>query len=544
MRGGLADFLVSSSTHRLTGAVNWDQVRALVEAQLTLDLRHPKTGAARFSRAAMTVVSYGVSSLILAVSLLPHAAHTETVLFVGLSFATVLACFAVVGTYDDLMGRPRDHAWALTLPATEATHYVARLVNIGLFAGVVGVSTALPLAVLVGWHSGVAVALAAGGLFVAMVFGVVFAALAGIWGLTLALPPRALKPVLGAGRALLVGALVVGYQWIGTQSDLVVDAAWWPPSWVLGGLWLGSSAADAALLVALAAVLVACFSLVFPRRYFALFQRTAASEALGNKERAGQLAPNRWERLVVRAPEARAAFGLTVAALRSDRLMRGRVWPAALLAFLFGVFGWWQDGLGDLFVWGAQNVLMEEAVQMHLSVLVVLLFSAQTLVQALQFSAHERAAWVFSVLPMRSGRALQVGAQSALVFRVLLPLHAALALLLSLSMSPFHALLHAGFWLGTCALVTRVQALFHREPPLSKRSDRFSFAERFVPLFLSIPAAVAFLMLQVAAFASVPNAVLALAGMVLAHAALGRLPGLRLTRPALAWGSAPRPAEA
>ncbi len=475
----------------------------------------------------MTVVSYGVSSLILTISLLPHAAHTETVLFVGLSFATVLAAFAVIGTYDDLMGRPRDHAWALTLPATETTHYVARLVNIALFAAVVGVSTALPLAVLVGWASGAGAAFVAGSLFVAMVFGVVFGALAGIWGLTLALPPRALKVALGIMRAVLVGALVVGYQWIGTQPNLIVDAAWWPPSWVLNGLWLADSMTDLALLGTLGVALAVCFSFVFTRRYFALFQRTAESEALDHKERVGRLAPNRWERLVIRAPEARAAFGFTVAALRSDRLMRGRVWPAALLAFLFAVFGWWADGLGNLFVWGARNVIMEPAVQMHLTVLVVLLFSAQTLVQALQFSAHERAAWLFEALPMRSGRALQVGAQSALVFRVLLPLHGALALLLSLSMLPGHALLHAGFWLGTCALVTRVQALCHRRPPFSKRSDRFSFAERFIPLILSIPAAIAFLLLQIVAFESVPSAVVTLAGMALVHAALGRLPGLR-----------------
>ncbi len=527
-------------------AVNWDQVRALVQAQLRLDLRHPKTGAAQSSRAVLTVISYGFSSLVLALSLKPHAADTEAVLFAGLSFATVLAAFAVVGTYDDLMGRPRDHAWALTLPASEATHYAARLAGVWLFALLVGVSTAVPLAALVGWASGIGTGIAAGVLLVGAVFGIVFAVLAAVWGLTLALPPRALKPALTVGRAGLVGALVLGYQWIGTQAALSAEAPWWPARWLLDGLWLAEGANGATLgLAALAAGLAVCFGLAFPRRYFALFRRTADSEATGSGWRTPRLAPNRWERLVVRAPEARAAFGFTVAALRADRLVRGRVWPAALLALLFAAFGWWNDGLGDLFAWGAQHVLVQPAVQMHLSVLVVLLFSAQTLVQAVQFSANEQAAWLLDALPLRSGRAMQVGAQAALVARVLVPLHVALALLLSLSMPLGHALLHAGFWLGACALVTRVQALAHRRPPFSRRSDRFSLAERFVPLVLSIPAAIAFLLLQTVAFASVPSAVLMLAGMGVVHAALGRLPGLRPTPPTLPdWNAAPLPAEA
>lgn len=526
--------------------INWNQVRALVGAQLRLDLRHPKTGVLRTSRALLTVVSYGLSSFILALSLQDVAASTETVLFVGLSFAYVLAAFAVVGTYDDLMGRPADHAWALTLPASETTHYVARLLNVGILVAIMSVSTALPLAGLVGTASGIAEAFAVGGLLVGGMLGVTLAALAVIWGLTLALHHRVLKPVLATVRALLVGVLVLGYQWVGTQPQLTSDALWWPPRWVLNGLWLADGVNGATLwLAALGLGLAACFGLVFPRRYFVLLQRTADGEQAQSGPRAAALAPNRLERLIVLAPEARAAFGFTVAALRGDRLVRGRVWPAALLAFVFAAFGWWSGGLGDLFVYGAQNVLVNQAVQMHLSILVVLLFSVQTLVQSVQFSAHENAAWLFDILPMRSGRVLQVGAQSALLFRVLLPLHLGLGLLLSLSMPLGHAALHAGFWLALCALATRIQALSHRRPPFSRRPDRFSMAERFVPLLLAIPAALLGLLLQVVAFASVPSAVLTLTGLALLHSALGQLPVLRptpTTRPS--WSTPPVAAEA
>jgi hypothetical protein len=528
-------------------SIDWNQVRALVGAQLRLDLRHPKTGALRTSRALLTVVSYGLSALVLALSLQPHAAETETVLFVGLSFACVLAAFAVVGSYDDLMGRPSEHAWALTLPASEATHYVARLLNIGGFVGVMSVSTALPLAALVARASGVGEAFAVGGLLVGGMITVTLVVLAVMWGLTLTLPYRVMKHALSVVRAALIGALVLGYQWVGTQDVLVSASPWWPPRWVIDGLWLADGVNGATLgLIGLGLGLAVCFGLVFPTRYFALLRRTTEAEDRQADLRHSGHAPNRFERLVVRSPEARAAFGLTVAALRSDRLVRGRVWPAALLALAFGAFGWWSDGLGTLFVYGAESVLVNPAVQMHLSVLVVLLFSAQTLVQAVQFSAHDAAAWLYDTLPTQSGRPLQVAAQSALVFRVLLPLHVAIALLLATTMPLSHAVLHAGFWLAACALITRVQALFHRRPPFSRPSDRFSLAERFGPLLLSIPTALAFLLLQVVTFASVPNAVLTLAGLGVLHHALGRLPTLRRTPavPQPTWSAPPVAAEA
>jgi hypothetical protein len=530
--------------------IDWNQVRALVEAQLRLDLRHPKTGALRSSRALLTVISYGVSALVLALSLQPHAADTTTVLFVALSFACVLAAFAVVGSYDDLMGRPSEHAWALTLPAAEVTHYVARLVNVGLFVAVMGVSTALPLAGLAWVASGAVTGLAVGALIVGTMFGVALVVLAVMWGLTLLLSHRVLKHALTAVRAGLVGALVLGYQWVGTQDVLVPASGWWPPRWIIDGLWLADGVNGASLgLLALGLGLATCFVVVFPSCYFALLHRTAEGEERQADLRHRGHAPNRAERLFVRRPESRAAFGLAVAALRSDRLVRGRVWPAALLALVFAAFGWWTNGLGTLFVYGAESVLVNPSVQMHLSVLVVLLFSAQTLVQSVQFSAHDAAAWLYDTLPIESKRELQVGAQSALLFRVLLPLHIALALLLATSMPLGHAALHAGFWLAACALITRIQALFYRQAPFSRPSDRFSMAERFVPLFLSIPAALALLLLQTITFASIPNAVLTLIGLALVHHALGRLPTMRRTTAPTAdlqptWNTPPVAVEA
>jgi len=444
----------------------------------------------------------------------------------------VLAAFGVAGSYDDLMGRPRDHARTLTFPLSEATLYAARLANVALFALAMSVSAALPLAGLAGWHSGAGAGLAVGAVLVVTMLGVTFAVLAAVWGLTLAAPAKVYRAALSAARAALIGALVLGYQWVATQEVLVAEAPWWPAHWVVAAVWGGNPAAWAAL-AASALVLVALYVAVLPNVYIRVLARTAAAEGSDRAGRRAAQAPLSLERLLVRTPEARAAFGFAVAAFRGDRLVVGRVWPAAMLAFVFAAFGWWSDALGSLFVYGSWAMLTDPAAQMHLSVLTVVLFVAQSSAQALQVTDHPEAAWAFDILPVQSPRALQLGAQQALVLRVLLPLHGALAGLLTLSMPVGHALLHAGFWLAGCALVTRVYALTRRTAPFSRRSDKFSAGEKFLPLLLSIPAAVVLMMLQGVSFATVPSAALMIAGMAVLHAALGvaRRP-VRAARPA------------
>ena len=161
--------------------------------------------------------------------------------------------------------------------------------------------------------------------------------------------------------------------------------------------------------------------------------------------------------------------------------------------------------------------------QLHLSLLVILLFCAQTLVQTVQVSDHDRASWIFDTLPDARPRRLQLGAQQALAFRVLLPLHALLAAVLALQMPALHAIVHALFWFAIATLTTRVYALTHRSTPFSRRSDRFNAASRFVPLLVSVPAGLAALLIQTVSFTSPGRAVAASLALLALNAVLARL---------------------
>lgn len=512
-------------------------VRTLVAAQLRLDLRHPRTGQFAASRAGLTALAYGFSGLVLALSL--GEAAPEEVLFVAGSFGLVLAAFGVTGSYDELMGRPRENHWLMTLPASEKQHYAARLVGIGLYFVLMAVSVALPVGARLALAHGPAAGVAVGALVAAGMVWTAGAALAALWALTLVLPARALRPALGATRTLLIAALVLGYQWIGAHED-AAGAPWWPAAWLADGLQ-GRPTLGLAALVGSVGLLVGAFAGWFPGRYFHLLALLA--DGAGRDERRARVrrALTSMERALVRGAGARAAYGFALAAFRDDRLVRGRLWPAALLPLGFAVFGWATGGLGDLFIYGPANALALPETELHLSLLVILLFAGQSLVQTLQFSDHAEAAWLFDVLPGATPRALQLGAQQALAYRVLLPLHLALGGVLTTMMSVGHAFVHAAFWFAVTLLATRIQALLYRRPPFARRSDRFSAAERFGPLVASIPGALGVLLIQTYAFTAPELALAATAGLLLVAGALGRLATLPAPR-GLRLPLAPRPA--
>lgn len=511
--------------------MNLAQLRTLVAANLRLDLRNPRTGQRAASRMVLTVVSYGLSGMVLAFSM--GAASPATIAFVAASFALVLTAFGVTGSYDELMGRPKDHAWMRTLPASEGTQYAARLAGIGVLVGLIALSFGAPLALAAGLQHGAGAGLATGGLVALATAWTAALSLAILWALTLHLPRRVLRPVLVTVRGLFIAALVLGYQGVSVGGDLLpTDAAWWPGTWLVDGSARPWSA-PGALLGGSLAVVLALMAAYFPRRYFSLLDRIVAAERGRPAQEGARLAA--LERALTGNPVRRAAYGFTASALANDRLVRGRVWPAALLPLGFALFGVWQGALGDLFLYGPQALMGEPAVQFHVSVLVILLFCSQTLVQALQFSDDAAAAWVFDTLPGATPRPLQLGAQQALTVRVLVPVHLMLAAVLAGTMPLGHALLHAGFWLAASVLTTRLQALLQRRPPFARLSDRFGMAERFVPLVLSIPLALVFLTVQTLLFQTPALALQGLVGLFALAAAIPLVVDLR---------SRPRRAEA
>jgi hypothetical protein len=494
-------------------------VRTLAMAQLRADLRNPTTGKPGAGRVGLTALAYGFSGLVLALSL--GDAPPGDVLLVAGSFGLVLSAFGVVGSFDDLMGRPKDNAWLATLPASEAQHYAARLLGIAGYVLLMAVTVTLPVGLRVAWGAGPLAGLSVG---VLMALGVVWVAavcMAVLWAMTLVLPQRVLRPALSLTRALLVGAIVIGYQWIGTEPG-AASAPWWPGRWI-ADLMGPRGASSMVLLFGSSLVLGVLFGTVFPRRYFRILARLADGARRAESEARTSHGLLAVERLVVRSGPERAAYGFALAAFSDDRLVRGRLWPAALLPLGFVAFGWLAGGLGSLFVYGSMNLLAFEATQLHLSVVIVVLFCVQALVQALQFSDHAEAAWVFGTLPRARPRLLQLGAQRALLLRVLLPLHVGFAVLLALQMPALDALLHALYWFAVAALVSRVQALVYRTPPFSRRSDRFSAGSRMGPLLISIPVGIVVMVVRMGAFTSMGRAAAVSLGVLVLSSAIGLL---------------------
>ncbi|PAP75230.1 hypothetical protein [Rubrivirga marina] len=512
-------------------------VRTLATAQLRADLRHARSGKRATGRLATTVIAYGFSGLVLALSL--GDAPAASAMFVGGSFAIVLAAFGVVGSYDELMSRPRDNAWLATLPATERQHYAARLAGVGVYVALMAVGIATPVTVGTGLSHGPMLGLLVGLGIVGATAWTALLILAVLWGLTLSLPVTALRMALSVARTALIAALVLGFQLVGA-SDEALAAPWWPGAWLADALD-GRPTWGLAVLVGSLVAFAVVFTAVFPTRYFRVLRRLADGlRTQGKRSRIGRqmTAPERW---AVRRGAVRAAYGFATAAFADDRLVRGRLWPAALLPAGFVAFGWFNDGLHSLvgvgqygIAAGALAVLQDPGTQFHLSVLVVLLFCVQTLVQTLQMSDHAEASWVFGTLPDARPRVVQVGAQKALAWRVLFPLHVGIAVLLTLMMPAADGVVHAAFWFAVAVFGARVTSLTYGTPPFSRPGDKFDAASRFIPLFVSIPAAIGLLVFQIWAFATVGRAVGVTVATLVASALLGEVV-IRWPRRRPAW---------
>lgn len=513
--------------------------RLLAAAQLRADLRLGRGGRRGVSKLGLTALAYGFSGLVLALSLGP--ASPERAVFVAGSFALVLAAFGVVGSYDELMGRPRENAWLATLPASERTHYAARLAGIGVYLALMGGGVAAPVAAFVGGHHGAAAGLLVGVLVASAVVWTAALALVTVWMLSLHLPGRALRPALALARGVLVALLVLGYQWIGLQGEAVAGpvgaAAWWPATWLADAL---TARLTPGLLAfgASSSVLLALLLAYFPTRYFRLLGAIEMAPLPSGPPRG----PSRAEQRLASPGTPRAAYGLAVAAFAADRIVRGRLWPVALLPLGFVVFAYFTGGLGSLLVYGPASVLTAPATQLHLSLLIVLVFCVQTLVQTLGHAEHAEASWVFGVLPDARPRALWLGAQQALLWRVLVPTHALFAAGLLFLMPAADALLHALFWLAVSATVSRARALLTAAPPFSQRPDRFSASAHVLPLLSSVPVGALALLVQFFAFTSPARALLTVTFLLGLNALAGALVSGTPRKPQEVTAAVPRPA--
>lgn len=490
--------------------LNFSQALTLFHAQLRLDLRNPMTGTRQSSRMVLTVVSFASSTLVLGLALLAQDVSPAQFGMVTMAFGVVLAAFGVTGSYDDLMGRPRDHIRSLSFPVSLTTHYVARILGILFFGAVMAFSAAAPVFLLGLFFNEGLFAVTTGLQMIAAMLATTLIVLAIIWGVILNVTPRIHKLLLSVARAVLIAAIVIGYQWLSMRPDMSI-----------GMMSSQEAIAFAAGCLLVLVLLTVVYTLVFPGRYEDLLKATAALTSVGDNRLIKLAAPAQWERPFVPPGDVRAAFGISVAAFRSDRLIRGRVLPAAFMGLLFAAFGWWVGGLGDLFLFGAAELLSDTALQMHLSVMTILLFSSQVAMQGLRISDNPEAAWIYSASHSPDARAMQIGAQKALLFRILGPLHIIIGLILALSMPFTHAVAHSLFWFMGCALITRCQALIRPRFPMSERSDHFSAGQRFAPLLLAIPASILLATLQITTFTTVLSAFTLITGLAVIHWALG-----------------------
>lgn len=476
------------------GAADWRQVRALVAAAIKLDLRTTRSqlGRGRLPPFVTAMLVYAAMGTLLAFALVAMADAFVFALFT-MSGAMFLTALSVIMEYGSVVVSPDDHGILAHRPISSSTYFWSKAGNLLFYVSATALALTAPAAAIGSAMLGPGWRFAAAYLPIAVVSCV---AASGVVVLVYTTALRIFSyerftSVVTYIHMLATIVLALGYvalpNMIGrTESGFTLDRGLWiylaPPAWFAGAVSMltgGDTSQNALLTVFAAAFTVAAvgaamnlISLDYSRRISEL----AAKSGSGPAEKTGRpgAAFLKLGAAICRTDEERAGYQLAAIAMRRDRKLRGRVYPAFGLPIAIVIFGYLTGNLVDPFA-----IVDVEGFRPHQLIgaycIFITIFFATAIVQSEQW----KASWIFYAAPVRRRGDLLVGARKLIIWRYLLPFYALLLAVLSFAMPLQHAALYM-FIITLLALTAfSLLSITAAHPPLSQAIERTRQARQF-----------------------------------------------------------------
>lgn len=177
-------------------------------------------------------------------------------------------------------------------------------------------------------------------------------------------------------------------------------------------------------------------------------------------------------------PVERAVFDLVGIYLRRNREIKVRLYPSLAYFIFFPVLAVFTEGLPDPFTGSGFTFysLMSAA---------IICIIAITAVEALYFSEHYNAAYIFSVTPISNVGEIHSGFRKAIFAYLAAPLFIILAIIYSvLWRSPLHALLVIAPWAIIAPNMLMIPFLLREVLPLSRKYQKGQQSARNISIFI------------------------------------------------------------
>lgn len=531
---------------REEAAVDWRQFSALLVASIKLDLRssRSKLGRRRISPYAIAIVTFVVMGVFLAVALLSKSDAFVYSLFT-LSAAMFMTSLTVIMEYGTVVVSPDDFDIVAHRPVSSRTYFLAKVGNVLVYVTVTAAALAGPAAILGGPRFGGAAFGAAYMLAAIVACGATAAFAILIYSIALkAVGYERFTSAITYVHAVATVALTLGYVFLprmlaGDASMLSLERGNWvflaPPAWFAGAIELMSgphgrqdvflALAAAGSAAALGVAAAGTISLEYSRRIAELASTAEQPRRSGARRRVSD-ALARVGGLVCRSDGERAGFDLMALAMRRDKKLRARIYPAfglPIAAYLYGLL------TGDL-----RRPFIAPDPRSPIAIREILAFYSVFLsfffASAMSQSEQWKASWIFYTAPLPDRGQLVTGARKLVFFGYIVPFFVVLFVLLAFAMRPSDAAAFALIVFLVARLAFALLSFAVMVPPLSQPPEKTRQARQLAIVML-LGGAMAVLIAVQRSVAEAPGSViLVIAGLGVLAVIAERILAARLTK--------------
>ncbi|HET9532163.1 MAG TPA: hypothetical protein VFQ92_17520 [Blastocatellia bacterium] len=487
------------------------QTRTLLGAYIKQDLRSNKStfntsrGDSLASNRALIFILFMYMALGLSVGLLAFSGmDLFSFSIIALSFTLFIVALALVAESGNVFFNETDVEVLGHLPISSRTHFVAKVLNLLVFTSALAASANVASTITGVWARGSSIGFIVGHILSTALVSIFALSLIVIcYGLLIRLVSKErFDNFVAYSQAGLAVFFVLAYQLMPRLVDLeegglqiAAEIRWYhflyPPAWFSGITMLAVGRIDPGTLAlsAVGTISVAAFALISLRKmamdYSSLASHLVSRQPKQVRERDSRPVTGRRGLLhaiksrLVRDPVERAVFDLISIYLKRNREVKVRVYPS-LASFLFiPVAGLLSTGLNDPFTDSGSPLFSFMSPQM-------ICFGALTVIEAMVFSEHYSASYIFRIMPIGDVSRIYGGFRKAIALYVVAPGFVMLFILYSvLWQSPLHALLLLAPW-AALARVALVAPFIYREVlPLSRKYQKGQQSARNTLLFMT-----------------------------------------------------------
>ncbi|HSE98552.1 MAG TPA: hypothetical protein VLD57_09835 [Blastocatellia bacterium] len=514
----MSDIVIKgSSLARSLARYNIDlrQVKTLLGTYLKQDLRNSKStfhsnkGDSLTSNRALMFMFLMYAGLGTVVGMLAFSGmDLFTFSVIALSYTLFIVALALVAESGSVFFNESDVEVLGHLPISSRTHFAAKVINLLLFTFMLAAAANLVPLITGGWASGSNIFFIFGhALSTALVSVFAISLIVVCYGLLIKhVSKERFDNFVAYAQAGLALFFILGYQIMprlidSDQPHMAPQVEWYhffyPPAWfsAITLLAVGRIDIDALALSAIGIASVAAFATVAMRKmavdYSGLVAHLAFQSAgieRRSKKEAVSAARSATARRglfqaikdrIVRDPVERAVFDLISVYLKRNREVKVRVYPS-IASFLFiPIAGLLSTGLNNPFEDTGPPLLSFMSPQM-------ICFGALTVIEALVFSEHHDASYIFRVTPVGDVRRIYSGFRKAIALYIVVPGFMLLFILFTaLWGNPVHVLLLIVPWIALSQAALVAPFIFREVMPLSRKYQKGQQSARNTMLFMT-----------------------------------------------------------